>query len=310
MPRPIIRQADINDLSANDLILFALVVSKESFTLAADHASLPKSTVSRRITDLENLLGERLLTRTTRKLTLTDFGERILEHAKQIIEETEAAKSLALHRQATPQGTLRISLPAEFRELSLDAVIKRFRYEHPQVKLNLDLSARRVDLVAERFDLAVRIASVLPDDNTLIARRIASLHNGLYASPAYLRRYGTPNSPQDLISHIGLILITSGGELQDWDLRRGEERWRGVPEATLSSNALGLQQALASEGMGIVALSHKFANPSVEQGHLARVLPDWDLPEQTIWCVMPGRRLLPQRTRTFIEIFTQVMQGA
>lgn len=308
MPIPIIKQTDGKELSADDLILFALVVSKGSFTLAAEHAALPKSTVSRRISDLENLLGERLLTRTTRKLTITEFGEHILEHAARLTEETEAAKSLALHRQATPQGRLRVSLPSDFREMSIDVVIKRFRQEYPQVKLDLDLSARRVDLVAERFDLAIRVASELPDDNTLVARRIVPLHNGLYASPGYLRRHGTPVVPDDLISHTGLVLITSGGEHQTWDLCRREERWRGIPATTLSSNSLGLQQALAVEDLGIVAISDRFAKPWVEQGKLVRILPDWALPEQVVWCVMPGRHLLPRRTRVFIDLFTSIMQ--
>jgi len=305
---PIIKQTDDKALSADDLILFAQVVNMGSFTQAAEHVALPKSTVSRRITELENLLGERLLVRTTRKLSLTDFGEHILEHARRLIEETEAAKSLALHRQVTPQGTLRVSLPADFRELSIDVVIKRFRYEYPQVKLNLDLSARRVDLVAERFDLAIRVAPALPDDNTLIARRIVPLHNGLYASPDYLRRHGTPATPDDLSAHTGLVLITSSGEQQTWDLRRDDARWQGLPSTTLSSNSLSLQQALAVQDQGIVAVSERFAKPYVEQGKLVRILPDWTLPEQIVWCVMPGRRLLPQRTRVFMELLAQVMQ--
>lgn len=308
MHEPIIKQTDDKALSADDLILFAQVVNMGSFTQAAEHVALPKSTVSRRITELENLLGERLLVRTTRKLSLTDFGEHILEHARRLIDETEAAKSLALHRQATPQGTLRVSLPADFRELSIDVVIKRFRYEYPQVKLNLDLSARRVDLVAERFDLAIRVAPALPDDNTLIARRIVPLHNGLYASPDYLRRHGTPATPDDLSAHTGLVLITSSGEQQTWDLRRDDARWQGLPSTTLSSNSLGLQQALAVQDQGIVAVSERFAKPYVEQGKLVRILPDWTLPEQIVWCVMPGRRLLPQRTRVFMELLAQVMQ--
>lgn len=295
-------------LTANDLILFAHVIDAGSFSRAAERTGLPKSTLSRRITQLENQLGERLLTRTTRKLTITDFGERILEHARRVGEETDAAQSLALHRQVTPQGTLRVSLPPEFHELSVVTLVRRFHEDYPQVRLELDLSARRVDLIAERFDVAVRMASRLPDDSTLIARPVAKLGNGLYASPAYLAKAGMPREPADLIKHVGLIVILSSGEAQPWRLSRDDERWEGIPEIVISSNAMGLQQALAVEGMGIVGLSERFARSHVEQGTLVRVMPDWSLPTVTAWCVMPGRRLLPERTRAFVELFKKVLE--
>ncbi len=295
-------------LSANDLILFAHIVDAGSFTRAAERTGLPKSTLSRRIANLENLLGERLLTRSTRKFTITDFGERILEHARRLLEETEAAKSLALNRQITPQGTLRVSLPPEFRELSLVTALSRFNDSYPQVRLELDLSSRRVDLIAERFDVAVRIANRLPDDSTLIARQIATLHNGLYASPAYLSRYGMPAQPADLLQHTALILIASSGEPQSWRLARRAERWEGTPKTIFSSNSMGLQQALGIEGMGIVGLSDRFARSLIDEGLMVRVLPDWELPSATVWCVMPGRRLIPQRTRAFIDLFKQVLE--
>lgn len=294
-------------LTANDLILFAHVIDAGSFSRAAERIDLPKSTLSRRITQLENQLGERLLTRSTRKLTITDFGERILEHARRLLEETEAARSLALHRQVVPQGVLRVSLPPEFRELSVVTLIQRFHQDYPQVRLELDLSARRVDLIAERFDVAVRIAGRLPDDSTLIARQVATLRNALYASPSYLAQHGTPKTPADLLQHVGLIVIPSSGDAQPWQLTRGSERWEGTPENMISSNALGLQQELAAEGMGIVGLSERFARSHVESGKLVPVLKEWSLPTVTAWCVMPGRRLLPERTRAFVELFKQIL---
>ncbi|WP_017525579.1 LysR family transcriptional regulator [Pusillimonas noertemannii] len=294
-------------LTANDLILFAHVIEAGSFSQAADRLDMPKSTLSRRITQLENQLGERLLTRSTRKLTITDFGERILEHARRLQDETEAARSLALHRQVIPQGTLRVSLPPEFNQLSVVPLVCAFRREYPQVRLELDLSARRVDLIAERFDVAVRIAGRLPDDSTLIARQVATLRNLLYASPRYLARHGTPREPAELAGHTGLIVIPSSGEAQPWRLTRGAEHWEGMLETPLSCNSLGLQQALAIEGVGIVGLSERFAHPHVDSGALVPVLPEWSLPTMTVWCVMPGRRLLPERTRAFVELFRKTL---
>lgn len=294
-------------LYANDLILFAHIVEAGSFSRASDHTGFPKSTLSRRLTDLENQLGERLMQRSTRRLVLTDFGERILEHAQRLLEETDAATALALHRQVIPQGTLRVSLPPEFQELSFIEFLSRFSDQYPNVRLELDLSARRVDVVAERFDVAVRIATQLPDDSTLVARHIVTLQNGLYASPAYLKRHGTPKQPADLLEHTGLVLVTSGGEHQRWRLSRGKEQWEGVPLHSLSSNSMGLQQALSMQGLGIVGLSGRFAANPVKQGALLRVLPEWSMPPATVWCVTPGRKLLPQRTIAFIDLFKSVL---
>lgn len=289
-------------LDANDLILFAHIMEAGSFSKAAERTGLPKSTLSRRITALETKLGERLLTRSTRRLAITEFGERILDHAKRLLEETEAASAMALHRQGTPRGVLRVSMPPDFRELDLTPLLLQFAASYPEVRLELDLSPRRVDLLAERFDLAVRAASRLPDDGTLVARKLCEMTNGLYASPAYLKRYGIPASPPELLDHIGLRLIGGNGETQPWRLTRGTESWEGLPNGPLAVNSPGLQRDLAAHGMGIVALDERFAEKMLEQGLLQRVLPEWCLPSVTLWCVTPGRRLLPTRTSAFIEM--------
>lgn len=294
-------------LDANDLILFAHIMEAGSFSKAAERTGLPKSTLSRRITALEAKLGERLLTRSTRRLAITEFGERILDHAKRLLEETEAASAMALHRQGTPRGVLRVSMPPDFRELDLTPLLLQYASSYPEVRLELDLSPRRVDLLAERFDLAVRAASRLPDDGTLVARKLCEMSNGLYASPAYLKRYGIPASPPELLDHIGLRLIGGNGEALPWRLARGNETWEGLPNGPLAVNSPGLQRDLAAHGMGIVALDERFAEKMVEQGLLQRVLPEWCLPTVTLWCVTPGRRLIPARTTAFIELLREAL---
>ena len=294
-------------LYANDLILFAHVIDAGSFTRASELTGLPKSTLSRRLSELEDELGERLMQRSTRRLVLTDFGESILEHARRLMDEAEAATALAQHRQATPYGTLRVSLPPEFRELSIVDVVSEFTRRYPNVRLELDLSPRRVDLIAERFDVALRAAGQLPDDSSLVARRITTQYNSLYANPEYLNRKGRPKLPSDLLEHNGLVLVTSGGDQQQWRLSNGKEHWEGLPLNILSANSLGLQQELAAQGLGIVGLSERFAQPLVEQGRLERVLPGWQLPQTIIWCVTPGRLLLPQRTLAFVDLLREVL---
>ncbi len=288
-------------MHANDLILFAHIVESGSFVGAATTTGLPKATLSRRLSQLEDALGERLLQRSTRRLVLTEFGERMLEHARRLSEEAEAAYDFAQHRRDEPQGLLRVSLPPEFRELSMVEILREYFRAYPGVRLELDLSSRRVDLIAERFDLAVRVAERLPDDSTLVARPIRRVRNRLYASPAYLAQNPPITSPDGLHRHVGLMLAGAGGERQAWRLACGDEQWEGVPRRTLSANSLGLQQALAEEGLGIVALGEHFATARVRDGRLAEVLPEWHAPPVTIWAVTPGRHLLPQRTLAFIE---------
>lgn len=294
-------------LLANDLILFAHIVTAGSFTAAADVTGLPKATLSRRLSELENTLGERLMQRSTRRLDLTEFGQHMLEHAQRLLDESEAANALAQHRQAVPHGTLRASFPPEFQELSLVTVLQTFAQRHPEVRLELDLSTRRVDLAAERFDVAVRAATRLPDDSALVARHIITMRNSLFASPGYLRERGRPGTPAELDGHTGLALIGSMGEQQRWQLSSGEQRWDGLPQHTHGANSVGLQQALAVQGLGIVGLSERFARPLLQGGALERVLPEWSLPATVVWCVTPGRRLLPKRTSAFIEVLQQVL---
>lgn len=297
------------ELDANDLILFAHVVDSGSFARAAERVGLPKSTLSRRLGALESRLGERLLTRSTRRLSITEFGERILDHARRLQEETEAAAAIAQYRQGTPRGVLRVSMPPDFRELDLTPILLDYATRYPEVRLELDLSPRRVDLLAERFDLAIRAAARLPDDATLVARQLCEMANGLYASPAYLKRYGEPQTPPELMQHLALQLIGGNGSPLPWRLTRGNEHWEGLPNGPLAANSPGLQREMAAHGLGIVGLDDRMARPWVERGLLQRILPDWSLPSVTLWCVTPGRRLIPSRTTAFIELLRAALIG-
>ncbi len=183
-------------LEANDLLLFARVVDEGSFSRAADRLHIPKSTLSRRMAALETQLGERLLLRTTRKLTVTDFGNAVLAHAHQVTAEVEATLALTQHRQVEPSGRLRLSMPGDFGINILQALLAEFAMRYPAISLEMDISPRRVDLIGENFDLAIRMGD-LPDDTSLAARRIATFETGLYAAPAYLKKRGTRTRSAD-----------------------------------------------------------------------------------------------------------------
>ena len=291
------------NIEANDLLLFARIADSGSFSKAAERLQLPKSTVSRRIALMEAALGERLLQRTTRRLVLTEFGESLIEHARQVVEQVEAVGALAEHRQQAPSGKLRVSMPNDFANLGLSGMLARFMVAHPAITLELDLSPRRVDLVAENFDVAIRMGD-LPDDASLAARRITFENIGLYASPAYLAGRGLPETPDDLVKHDLLCLLSRSGGAQAWTLTRGKVQWSRELPARLTANSPDLLARIACAGAGIAASSDLFAGPFLKQGELVRVLPEWSLPTVTGWAVFPGRRLMPAKTRAFIDMLT------
>ena len=296
------------NLEPNDLVLFARVVDEGSFSRAADRLGYPKSTVSRRVAALEAQLGEQLLRRTTRKLTVTDFGRAVLEHAHHVVEDVAAAESLAQHRQVQPSGRLRATMPTDMANLVLAPMLAEFVLKYPAVTLELDLSSRFVDLIAENFDVAVRIGE-LRDDATLAARRLTSFTSSLYASPAYVARRGVPAEPEALMEHDALRLLARSGDPRVWTLVRGEERWEGIPSGRATANSPEVLMRMAVAGAGITIIHDPFALPRVERGELVHVLPEWSTPPTIASAVFPGRRLMPAHARAFVDALVAKFAG-
>lgn len=294
-------EASNTSVDPNDLLIFASVAESGSFSRAAERMGLPKSTVSRRLAALEHRLGERLLLRTTRRQSLTEFGLQLLEHARQVTSEVEAVVALSERRQATPSGRLRVSMPSDFANLLLADTLAAFIALYPSIQLELDLSPRRVDLLGEGFDVVLRMGK-LPDDASLAARRLAVFSFGLYAAPNYLAEHGEPQAPDDLARHAAIRMLQANGEAAVWMLEYGEQRWQGTPPGRASANAPELLMKLACAGAGIAAVPDYFAAPDVRRGALRRVLPCWSLPSHTAWAVFPERKLMPVKTRVFIDM--------
>jgi len=288
------------NVAPNDLLVFARVVDEGSFSRAAERLGVPKSTVSRRLAALEAQLGERLLLRTTRKLTVTDFGLAVLEHAHHIVEDVAGAASLAQNRQLKPSGRLRVTMPSDMANLVLAPLLAEFVLDYPAITLEVDLSARFVDLIGENFDVAIRMGE-LRDDASLAARRIAAFTGSLYAAPAYLARRGTPSEPEALMEHDTLRILARAGDAIPWILTRGDARWEGVPPGRATVNSPELLMRMALAGAGITVVNDHFASPYLERGELLQVLPDWRSPPVSAWAVFPGRRLMPARTRVFLD---------
>ena len=180
-------------------------------------------------------------------------------------------------------------------------MIARFLERYPAVKLELDLTPRRVDLVAENFDIAIRMGD-LGDDATLSARPITLEQPGLYAAPSYLARHGIPEHPDDLVDHDVLCLLSRTGGGLPWTLIRGKVKWERALSARLTANSPDLLARIASRGAGIAVSSTLFAQPYMQTGELVRVLPEWEMPTASGWAVFPSRKLMPAKTRAFLEM--------
>lgn len=293
----------MNNIDANDLLLFAQVIDCGNLTRAAEHTGLPKSTLSRRMQLLEQQLGGKLMQRGARGLTITEFGLGILEYANKIQQETQAADLYAQQRQSTPSGRLKISVPPEFLEVAPPQFLQQFSRDHPLVELDVDLSHRDVNVIADGFDLLIRMSIMgLPSDTSLIASRVCDLPRGLYASPDYLRAAGAPSDPEDLWRHASLQMRTAHGETVPWDLKRGKNTWAGRPHRPLTANTIGPLRLLAIQGYGIVMLSHKLAQPMLDNGSLIRVLPEWSASPATMWALTAcKRKLLAMKTKAFLD---------
>ena len=187
-------------------------------------------------------------------------------------------------------------------------MLAAFVERYPKISLDVDLSARFVDLVAESFDVALRPGR-LRDDATLAARRIATFSSSLYAAPAYLARRGTPSEPEALMEHDALRVLNRAGDPMTWTLRRGEAEWEGVPPGRATANSPELLMRMALTGCGIAIVNDHFALHHLESGELIQVLPDWRVTPIDLWAVFPGRRLMPAKTRAFVDLLTEKFSG-
>ena len=296
-----------NKLSADDYILFFTIAEQESLVRAAEYLSMPKATVSRRLTNLEAALGQRLLLRTTRRLTLTEFGQEFLDHCRRVAEEVATTQDFIRSQEAQPRGRLRVSMPGDYARQHFSRAIATFIVAYPEIQLDIDLTSRRVDLIGERFDLAIRMGA-LGNDATLVARKIDEQSFGLYASPIYFALHSAPKHPDELGRHAAIRLLSARGSAVPWKLVRGKAVWENVPPGRLTLNSPDMIRQLLLNGAGIGAMPNSFVEQDVRLKQLVRVLPEWCLPSVPAWALMPMRRYLPVKTRTFLAHLEQFME--
>lgn len=284
----------------NDMALFVEVVKAKSFRRAAEANHMPNSTVSRRISALEKAIGLRLLHRTTRKIELTEAGQIYFERSKRIVDEARLAHEQLGEMLAQPSGVLRASLPVDFANIFLLPLIIEFGQRYPGISFEFDLTPRRVDLVTDPFDVAIRMGE--PPSSNLIARQLARLPRGLYASPGYLAQPGKPKQPADLAQHECLRAYAPRADT--WTLHRGTESLEIEVGGRFRVNSVGMLQRLAVHGQGIALLSEAIVAEDVAAGRLERVLPRWQGPPVSVY-VITETRLLPAKTQRFIEFLRE-----
>jgi DNA-binding transcriptional LysR family regulator len=285
----------------DDMALFARLAEHGNFTRTAEAEGLPLATLSRRIASLEAHLGVKLLHRTTRRMRLTEAGAEYLDYCRRVAAEAEAAEAALAAKQAAPTGVLKVTAPPLIAEWLLAPAIAAFAERHPAVHLDLFLTDRRVALADEGFDVAIRVGA-LPD-SALVVRRLCAIAHSLYASPAYLRRNGTPRREADLARHARLLFGTSAP--MPWSRAK---KWRPPPgPSPILVNGFALLKAMAVAGRGIALLPDFVCKPEVAAGTLRAIpSPDWGFVDD-VQIVTLERRGVSAKLRAFVDTLVEVV---
>jgi DNA-binding transcriptional LysR family regulator len=289
----------------NSLVVFARVVEASSFSGAARTLKMPTSTVSRRIAELEDQLGMRLIERSTRKLRLTDAGSEVLEHARRMVELSDAVDNAASNLQSQVSGTLRLAAPPSISDTLLAPIVGAFQEAYPDVRVQIFITDRIVDHVSEGVDLTFRVGDL--EDSSLIARRILKYRHQLVASPAYLKKHKPPRNPKDLLPH-RLLAFSFWKPKCQWNFlhANGKDKETLTFQPYLSMNDYaGLATALLT-GVGIGDLPPVVQPDLLREGRLVEIMPRWKFRNFDLSLVHAGNRQTPRVVRVFKEFAAEI----
>ncbi|GJE27132.1 HTH-type transcriptional regulator DmlR [Methylobacterium organophilum] len=284
-----------------DMALFVEVAKRRSFSQAAAALGMPISSLSRRITLFEAAVGLRLLDRTTRKLVLTSYGEAYLAQATRLVEEAQKTFDDMVAEAKGPTGMLKIAAPPDFWVLRhFSGLVTEFSRNFEHIHVHIDLKPAPIDLAGENYDLAVTIEE--PRETSLIVRKIADVHNALFASPIYFATRERPEVPGDLANH--QLVLSSPTGLSNLSLARDSETAEVSVRGPISCNNQSLARRLAIAGQGITGANIISVDRDLASGRLERVLPEWRLAPTPVYIVTTSR-LLPAKSRSFIDFVTK-----
>ena len=294
----------------NDLYYFVQVVDHGGFAPAGRALGMPKSRLSRRIALLEAQLGTRLIQRTTRSFVVTDIGQTYYTHCKAMLVEADAAQDAIARTHAEPCGTVRMTCPIALLDMQVAPMIAAFLLRFPQVQLQLEATNRRVDVVAEGIDVALRVRPMPLDDSDLALRVLANRQQCLVASPALLARTGLPHAPADLAGLPSLALGAQLGGPQVWDLHGPDGAHAAVRhQPRLVSTRMPALREAARAGVGMVQLPMMMVRSQIASGQLTHVLPGWAPRSEVIHAVFASRRGLLPAVRALIDFLAEAFGG-
>lgn len=282
--------------------VFTTVVDQGSFAAAAAKLEMSRAMASRHVALLEEHLGARLMHRTTRSLSLTEAGTEYHRRATQVLAMAQEAADIASRHASAPSGQLRVATSIAFGERHLEAALVGFLRRHPGIQVDLAMSEKRVNLIEEGFDVAVRLAGSI--EPGLVARRIARVRTLLCAAPSYLQAHGTPRAPADLVHH-NCMPYAHKDWRAEWHFRRGKAQETVAITGNLRVGGGSVLVGAAVGGLGLVLEPEFLVCEALARGELVRVLPQWDTPELTLYAVYPERRHLPLKVRAFVDWLLQ-----
>jgi DNA-binding transcriptional LysR family regulator len=289
------------------LEVFAEVARRGSFTAAAQHFAMSKSTVTKHVAWLENSLGVRLLIRTTKDVALTDAGTRLLQGSAALLDRYDEITGDVRSSVLAPRGVVRVGIPPSFGTRHLLPVVVRFMARHPDIEVELDLDDTRGSLISERFDATIRIAPRL-DDASHIAQALLKAPQALVAAPQYLQRAGTPTCLQDLTRHSCLV-NTQKSPTSIWRFSNGGREFPVRVQGTLRSNYGELLQHACLSGQGLSMHPYYMVQDDLTSGRLVQVLPEMTAPCLDIYVIYPARDNMPTRLRVFLDFLREWAQA-
>jgi len=290
-------------MNTKDAEYFVRVAQTGSFTKAAKQLDIPKSTLSRRINNLEQALDVKLIERTTRQIMITDLGRGYLQHCERILEEIEAASNYLSQVNAAPSGRIRVSVSIDTALVHMQDIFTDFAAEYPEVELDIELSQRVVNLVEEGVDVAIRVRSL--KDSTMIARKIGAFKMGLYANPTFYPPGELPTTPEQLLDS---DCIGMGAATPQWVFQNKTKRVELTPAHRYKVNNAQMIKKAVVRGLGISILPKTMAEPLAKKGELLSLLDEYINYEGEIFAVYPSKQYVPSRITAFIKFMKERLE--